>query len=316
LRLVPRASPQGVTGPGDARVLGVDLYTQHDITELARIFTGWTTPAAHVGEFSFDPTMHDIGDKIVFGRKIRGRSGPTGVDEGDEALDIILERQDCAHFLATKLIGWFVTHEPAQQAVDELANVLRESDYSIRDALRVLFLSEWFNAEENRFRLHKMPVELIVGAARALLLQNPHLAELELHGLRMGMKLFEPPSVAGWEHGQAWVRTGSVAPRLNFALALSEVAHAGRKIAGRPSVDFDKLRSDSDLSWITRGLVRSVAERLLQRQLTPDQEDTIAEFLDSTGPTSDDAKISRKQARFRVRACIQFVLSAPQFALA
>jgi hypothetical protein len=296
--------------------VGVDRYSQHDITELARVFTGWTTRAGHVDKFVFDPTMHDHGDKLVFGHKIRGRAGADGLDEGNEALDIILERADCASYLASKLVAWFITQEPSPEAVADLAGVLRESDYSIREALRTLFRSKWFYSEEHRFRLHKTPVELIAGAARALELQNPHLAELEKHCLRMGMKLFEPPSVAGWEHGQAWVRTGSVAPRLNFALALSEVAHAGRKVAGRASLDLDELRGHSNAPDEDRELVRSLAERLLQRPLSTAQRDAIADVLDTSEPVSDDPKVARKQARARVRAAIHLVLSSPQFALA
>lgn len=296
--------------------VGVDRYTQRDITELARVFTGWTTPELHVGEFLFDPKTHDVGDKVVFGRVIRGRSGDAGLEEGGQALDIICARDDTYHFLATKLIAWFVTDAAAPAAAEELAEVLRDSGGSIREALRVLLSSRWFHAEEHRFALYKNPVELIVSSARLLGMNNPHLAGLETHGLRMGMQLFEPPSVAGWDHGEAWVHSGSVAPRFNFALAMSQLAHAGRKVAGRASLDLDALRGGDEAAADHRTILRALAERLLQRPLSVEQEDPVVELLSAGGELPEGDREARDAVRSRVRAAIHMTLSAPQFAQA
>ena len=302
--------------------LGVDRYTQRDVTELARVFTGWTTPRPDSAEFRFEPGLHDTGDKELLGRTIRGRAGERGIEEGDEAIEIILGREECSRFLAGKLLAWFADDGPAPAVQEELAARLRSSNYSIREALRALFRSAWFHAPERRFGLYKHPVELAVSAARAVELQNVHLFGLEQHLESMGMELFEPPSVAGWDHGEAWVRTGSVAPRLNFALALSELAHARRRIAGRASLDLDALAGAGDG---TAALVAALAGRLLQRPLEPGQAEALAGFLDTLGPEPADSSGSpgapggreaRAWRRERIRAGLHLVLATPQFALA
>ena len=106
--------------------LGVGQYTQKDVSELARVFTGWSTPQKNVPVFVFNSREHDPADKLLFGKKLAGMSGESGMDEGRTALDRILARKDCARFLAAKLIAWFVQHEPDQKATEELATELAE----------------------------------------------------------------------------------------------------------------------------------------------------------------------------------------------
>jgi len=298
--------------------LGVDRYTQRDVTELARVFTGWTTPRADSDEFEFDAAAHDPEDKEVFGTTISGRRGPRGEREGDEALDLILARDDAPMFIAGKLCGWFADHATDPAVVAEVAAELRAHDWSIREALRTLFASRWFFAPERRFARFKNPVELVVGAARGLGVQNSHLAGLEDALVQLGMQLFEPPSVAGWDHGEAWVQTGSVAPRLNLALALSELPHAGRTITGRATLDLDVIGASGDAGR----LVDALASRLCLAPLSAAQREAIVAYLDAElpaiprdsedGPGDDPEHALRDRRRDRARAAIHLVLSSPQ----
>lgn len=294
--------------------LGVDRYTQADVRELARVFTGWTTPRLDSPQFVFDPQLHDTGDKQVLGAAIRGRSGPAGIEEGDEAIDVLLAQPACAPFVAHELVAWFACDEPPPDVVAAVAEVLRTSDWSIAAALRALLCSRWFHAPERRFAKVKNPLDLVVGAARAVGLANAHLFGLEQHTLALGLDLFEPPSVAGWDHGAAWTRTGSVAPRLNFALDLSEVAHAARRVTGRATCDVDRLAALA-ASDASEALVRALASRVLGRDLDDDQVAALAEVLDGLGPAPDDERARRDWRRLRVRVALHGALAAPQFAL-
>jgi len=293
--------------------LGVDEYTQQDVRELARVFTGWTTPTADSTEFHFVPEQHDTGDKVVLGRKIAGRIGPAGETEGDEALAHILKVPAHTRFLARKLIEWFGNHEAPVEVVDALAAVLRANGGSIAETLRVLFASYWFHGDSQDHALYRNPVELVVSAARALEIQNPHLAQLELHTAALGMELFEPPSVAGWEHGSTWVRTGSVAPRLNFALELAELPHAGRAITGRATIDLDRLAAGSEYEGEV--LLDLLCDRLLQQPLEADQRAAVLESLEPMD-TALDSRDRRDRGRLRVRALVHLLLASPQFTLA
>jgi hypothetical protein len=293
--------------------LGVDRYTQDDVTELARVFTGWTTERRDSDEFAFRPEMHDAGDKTVLDVEIRGRVGPAGEREGDEAIDVVLARPDAAPFVAGKLCGWFADHRTAPDVVAAVGRELVEQDWSVREALRALFTSAWFHAPERIFARFRNPVEQVVGAVRALGLQNAHLARLDRHLADLGMLLFEPPSVAGWDHGEAWVQTGSVAPRLNLALELSELPHAGRTITGRATIDLDAL--GAGVADDAGALVDHLAARLSLAPLSAEQRAALVGYLDGSLPPLDggaDARESRDRRRARVRAAIHLVLAAPQ----
>ena len=291
--------------------VGVDRYSQRDIVELARIFTGWTTPAPHVGRFQFSPEMHDTTAKVVFDAKIEGLEGRAGLREGEEALDLIVAREDCPRFLSEKLLGWFLCHEPPTQAVTELAEVLEENDLSIRAALSRLFLSKRFYESEYRFVLYKNPVELAAGTLHLLEVQNAHHAGLEDLTRSMGMQLFEPPSVAGWEHGEAWIDSGSVVQRFNFALEISELPHSSRSVRGRSAVNLDGLTGGSTTT--SAELVEALEARLLQRDLDGSRQGELVAYIDEVRAAADTPE---RGARAATRAAIHMLLTTPEFALA
>ncbi len=291
--------------------LGVDKgYVQKDVWELSRVFTGWTTPDINSAEFVFDANTHDETDKQVLGSTIRGRSGAEGVEEGQEALDLILARPECAPFIASKLLSWFVAHEPPHEQVQAFGNILRTNDYSIREMLRALFRSDWFYAEENRLTAFRNPVDFVVSAARLLGIQNAHTFAFHEHTRLMGMNLFEPPSVAGWQHGATWVNSASTVHRYNFALELSNLSHSSRSVSGRTAFDLDELGAHDT----HESLVDAVAERLLQRPLA--QRDAVVACLDETAGLLSPELSERSRRRALTRTTIHLMLTTPEFTLA
>ncbi len=167
--------------------LGVGNYTEQDIREAARAFTGFVTDRE--GRVSFVRARHDDGPKTVLGRT--GRRGP------DDIVDIILDRPEAAVFLARKLLRFFVRPDPSADSVAEVARVLRETGFSVKSALRRLFNLPEFSSPEAYRSLVKSPAEYVAGAIRQLG------AEMDGPGLpamtaQMGQTLFNPPNVAGW----------------------------------------------------------------------------------------------------------------------
>jgi uncharacterized protein (DUF1800 family) len=293
--------------------LGVNNYDQRDVAEIARVFTGWTTPDRNSGPFRFDPNIHDTNDKLVLGHAIGGRGGARGEDEGDEVLALLVQRPECAQFIAKKLASWFVAHAPPEELVSQLAAVFAAQQGSIRETLRALFTSEQFYASEFRFQLHKTPVEWAVSAARLLGLRNVHTLDLEPRLARMGMRLFEPPSVAGWEWGRAWTQSSQLAERFELALVLSSVNHSRRAVLGAPVADFYEL--DSAEADDADKLVARLSARLLQREVSKAACDVIVAHLGRARPVSPSAPGRERELRERSRAVVHMLLCTPEFAL-
>jgi uncharacterized protein (DUF1800 family) len=189
--------------------LGVDNYSEHDVQEAARAFSGW-----HVrkGEFWFNRVQHDEGNKTVFGK--------TGNFDGDDVVDLCLQQDAAARFLASKLLAFFVAPSPYDEAVDELAACIRDHDFGLRPVLRTLFSSELFFESQARHAIIKSPADFVLGAHRALEARVNLRESVELMG-QLGQSLFEPPTVEGWKGGRAWINSATMLGRANFAAELA-----------------------------------------------------------------------------------------------
>jgi uncharacterized protein (DUF1800 family) len=293
--------------------LGIDHYTQADVVALARVFTGWTTPDERSTEFRFDPELHDGGEKLFLGARIEGRSGEAGLAEGVEAIQQILAQPAAARFLARELCTWFVGHDPDPRAVEELAGILVETDWSVRETLRVLFLSRWFHASEQRFAMIRNPVELVVSAGRLLGVQNVHRGGFARILRAMGMQLFEPPSVAGWEHGQAWIGSSTTIERLALALSISELPHSQHEVVGTSALDLDSLAPPEAREG---ALVDALVERLLQRPIPAAERAALVGYLAELDKGLEAGLDPKKRRRAEIRALVHLVLASPRFAVA
>jgi len=294
--------------------LGVNRYEQRDVAEIARVFTGWTTPDRNRGPFEFDSGDHDSNDKLVLGQSVPGRRGAAGEQEGDEVLDLLVARPECAKFIAGKLCAWFVSHVPPPELVEALAAEFVEQRYSIRETVRALLRSQAFYDPRFQFQLHKTPVEWAVGAARLIAVRNVHLLGLDQRLSRMGMRLFEPPSVAGWESGRDWAQSSQIAERFELALAYSTLAHSRREVFGAPAADFQAL--GTQFAGDSAALVDRLCAHLLQRELAPAARDVLVAYLDESLPLQGDESARERQSRERVRAAVHLLLCSPEFQLA
>jgi len=205
--------------------LGRGRYTERDIQEAARAFTGWFVQG---GRFREVAAQHDDGEKAILGH--------TGRFDGDDIPAILLEQPACAEFLCTKLVRAFVTEiDPVTpELVAPLAEPFRASGYEIRVPLGMILRSALFHDPEIRRRRVKSPVEHAIGTIRALEVVKPTVQADALADacVRMGQALYAPPSVAGWDGGTAWANSTTMLNRTNLILALlgDEDAALGRRL--------------------------------------------------------------------------------------
>jgi uncharacterized protein (DUF1800 family) len=192
--------------------LGVGHYTEQDIREAARAFTGWHTD----GEgFDFNPRFHDGGDKTVL--------GTTGPLDGGDVVAVILKQPATARFLVRKLYRFFVSEaqEPPEGLLEPLAESFRQSDYDVAALVRTMLSSRLFFSDHAYRQRVKSPVEYVLGAVRTTV-EGPVPQQALVPWLeRMGQSLFAPPNVKGWPGGQAWLSTAAMLARQNFAQALA-----------------------------------------------------------------------------------------------
>jgi len=190
--------------------LGRGSYSEQDVKEAARAFTGWSYD--YQGSFKFRPLDHDDGPKTFLGR--------TGNLRGEDVLAIIMEQPAAATFLTTKLYCFFVNDTPDPARIAPLADAFRRSGYDIRDLLERMFSADWFYDPANVGTHLKSPVELLAGIRRTLGVRLDN--ELPLLGYQkaLGQTLFEPPNVAGWPGGRNWIDSSSLLLRLQIPAIL------------------------------------------------------------------------------------------------
>jgi uncharacterized protein (DUF1800 family) len=208
--------------------MGVGNYSEEDVYECSRAFTGWTIatvpPRNYYSRFDwsfeYQDEDHDYGEKTFLGE--------TGDFNGEDIIDIICRQPATAEFIARHLYNFFVADEPQvpawsvtpprdPEAIDLLAKTFTESNYDIRSVLRVLFLSDFF--KDARYTKIKSPAEVVVGTLRLVgqdKLPPPGIGDMSKQAGYMGQELLNPPSVEGWHTGVEWINSGSLMKRINF----------------------------------------------------------------------------------------------------
>lgn len=191
--------------------LGEGNYTEKDIQESARAFTGWTIDRKNQ-EARFVARFHDPGAKSFMGK--------IGTFRDEDIIDIILARQECAPFLARKLWRFFASQSPSEAVVGDLANSLRVHKYHIKPVLRNLFLSKEFYSSSCVHNQVKSPLEFVVGTACTLGIKKPR--DRMFMGIcrLLGQEILQPPSVKGWDGGTAWINTSTLEMRNEFSRLL------------------------------------------------------------------------------------------------
>ena len=243
----------------ELHTLGVDGgYTQKDVQEVARCFTGWTIIAPRgagaaaqavmngpmgdmlrkqAGAFIFRPGVHDNGEKVVLGHKIPAGGG---MKDGYIVLDILAHHPATAKFIATKLVRRFVSDDPPPALVDRVAQTYMKTDGDIREMLRTIFYSPEFNSPDAYRAKVKRPFELAVSAVRTLSADTNGGPQFHQWIARMGQPLYGFQTPNGYSDvAENWVNTGALLERMNFALAL-----VSNRIPGT-RVDLSKLIGES-----------------------------------------------------------------------
>jgi len=217
--------------------MGRGNYTENDIKEAARAFTGWGADIS--GNFLERPAQHDNGTKTFLGK--------TGNFNGDDILDILLEQKATAAFITRKVFRYFVNEQPDENRVQWLAGRFYQSNYNISSLMEDIFTSDWFYSTQNIGTKIKSPVELVVGIRRMLpmKLQNEEV-QLLIQRL-LGQILFYPPNVAGWPGGKSWIDSSS----LMFRLKLPQLIQAQGDIKLKPKADDDQMMGMKDADQVT-----------------------------------------------------------------
>ena len=295
--------------------LGEGHYTEKDVTEAARAFTGWSYDRFEQ-KFVERPFLHDDGVKTVLGK--------TGNLNGYDVLAQIVAQPQAARFITAKLWTFFAGQPPSEPLNTALAAVFRQHGDRFKPFLRVMFRCEEFYDPALIRSQVKSPVQWLVGTVRVLETDLPPAPVCNAILRQLGQELFAPPNVKGWDGGLTWITTNTLLLRYNLAAALvfgdlsalGDVGRrdnppAARRLANRLrqrrpwSVDRTRIltpeeRRDRD------ALIAALAKRLLQSELKDKQKAALREYLDSQGALDDQD----------ILGAIRLLMSTPEYQLA
>ena len=269
----------------ELHTLGVDGgYTQKDVQEVARCFTGWTIfqprggaaavnammgegARRNAGSFFFNGRVHDDGEKIVLGHKIPAGGG---IKDGLMVLDILAHHPSTAKFIATKLVRHFVSDTPPQALVDRAAATFTKTDGDIRETLKTIFMSKEFNSTEAYRAKIKRPFELVISAIRTLGADTNGGPQTHQWIARMGEPLYGFQTPNGYsDAAESWVNTGALLERMNFGLALANNRIPGTRVnLSKLSADQAKVM-DEYLKTLLAGEISASTRETLLKQLDP-----------------------------------------------
>ena len=270
--------------------LGIGNYTEQDIKEAARAFTGWEV---RNDSFFFNRSQFDDGTKTVLGQ--------TGRFTGEDVIDLAVSHPATARFLATKLYVHFVNDHPARQTIERLAGVFTASGYEIKPLVRAILLSPEFSSEAAYHAKIKSPVDLVIGTARTFGLPPSPLLVSALNG--MGQALFNPPTVKGWPKGREWIGASSLLNRLNFANQVVTGRRPDRQPWVQPLAELQALGISSDGEMVDYYL-----NLLVDGDTSAELRTTLLNYL-ATGSRS----LGRRGWEGKVRGLLHLIMSAPVF---
>ncbi len=301
--------------------MGVGNYTEKDVREASRAFTGWTfetkIPRLPYGrfpwKFEYRAEDHDDGEKEFLGH--RGRFN------GEDIINIVVEQPACHCFVARHLYNFFVADEPQvpawsieaprdPNALDTLATTFRDSKYDIHSTLRVLFNSNFF--KNARFTHMKSPAEVVVGTLRLVggyEVPRPGYGELSMQPSYMGQDLLNPPSVEGWHTGKEWINSGSLMARINFVAEL----------IGDPSLPgvraiINRLKAKAPLS--PEQLVDGCLDLLGPYEVSAETRQELTDQAKEWGQLRWDSEANAKTADQRVGEMLQLIVATREYQFA
>jgi hypothetical protein len=282
--------------------LGIGNYTENDIKQSARAFTGWT----HEGDdFVFRRFEHDDGVKEFMGRQ--------GNFNGDDIIEIILQHPACAPYIAGLMWKFFAYEELEDGLAESLGAMLKENGWELRPVIRTMLTSKGFYQDRAIGSQIKSPVQLVVGTIRMLGLTTPNAMQLSFAMSQMGQVPLQPPNVKGWPGGRMWINTSTLFVRYNTCVYLAGGTMPGtvgiRGIIGKgqggaksgPPVQGNFNPSDS--SGAPEQIVEHWVNRLIQRPVEDSQKHVLVEAL------------GQEPNEKAVRGMIQLIVSTPEYQL-
>jgi uncharacterized protein (DUF1800 family) len=264
----------------ELHTLGVDGgYTQQDVINVARALTGWTIrPPVAGGGFIFRPEMHDAGEKIVLGHKLKANRG---IEDGEEVLDIVARNPSTAKYIATKLARRFISDNPPKAVIDDAAAVFLKTGGDIREVVRSIITSNEFYSQQAFRSKVKSPFEVVVSAMRAMNAEPDSTPRTALAIAYLGEPIYGHQAPNGYpETGDAWMNTGAILNRINFGIAAAANRLPGARVRSIPGID--SLASAS-----RQKQVDAVVALLLGGSVSPD---TRAVLLSGENPLLANAK--------------------------
>ena len=221
----------------ELHTLGVDGgYTQQDVIGVARALTGWTIrPAAQGGGFIFRPLLHDAGEKLVLGHRLRA---DRGIEDGEQVLDMLAKHPATARHIARKLATRFVSDSPPPALVDEAATVFLRTDGDIREVVRTIITSNEFYSRGAYRSKVKSPFEVVVSALRAMNAQPDETPRTARTIARLGQPIYGHQAPNGYpETGDAWMNAGAILNRINFGIAAAANRLPGADVRAIPGLE-------------------------------------------------------------------------------
>ncbi len=278
--------------------LGIGNYTEDDIKQSARAFTGW----AHDGDdFVFRKFDHDTGNKTFMGR--------TGNFDGDDIIEIILSKEACGNFIAGELYTYFVNDQLPSELQWAMGDILRDNKYEMRPLLRTIFASKAFYQPAVIGSQIKSPIQLVVGTVRALNLDMPGIRAINGALAQMGQVPLYPPNVKGWPGGHSWISTSTIFVRYNTSIWLAggsgqfapfnAKGKAGNNAKPTRGTDFRP-----GVGGTPEALVDAWISRLIGRPIADESRAILIDSLNGHADREDS-----------VRKMVQLLVSMPDFQL-
>ena len=277
--------------------LGVGNYSEQDIKEAARAFTGWSL--SNSGAYTFNPDKHDAEEKTFFGEK-RNFSG-------EQIIDTLLKNKQTARFVTTKIYKEFVNHDVNKDLIEVLSDLFYQSNYDIATLMRAIFSASWFYDEQNIGTKIASPVELIVRFKKYFQLEFLKTKQLINYQKALGQVLFFPPNVAGWKGQTAWIDSASLLIRLSSISYINEEGR-GMKLNAKPQFEekFNEKRPDQGVQRLTANW-----DKILE-WCTQKNDQQLCDFFIQTSTTSLDLNLL---SNISTRDKVVRILTFPEFQL-
>lgn len=278
--------------------MGIGNYSETDVKEAARAFTGWAAPS----EFYFNKKHHDYGQKTFL-----GQAGNYG---GEDIVRILAARPETAKYLSRKLIAFFCLDSNDEAFINRISQVYLSSNQEIRKVLRAIFESDEFRSEQAYHAKIKSPAEFVIGTMKLLHVDKLD-GDLPSVMARMGQNLFEPPNVKGWDGGLSWIATDTLMERFNFANRISSQKFDAKEGYINPEVLSHQYGSTS---------AKDMVDYFLARLVDADVPSTTKKKLLEYVSTIDNKELTNipdaKTLDMKMRGLLHLIMTLPSYQLA